>query len=127
MVWLLVEQQQGDVALNGHQQVVEVMRDTAGQGADGFHFLGLLNLGRHLLPLFFCLASIRDVFYDSQPIADGGGRIAQNGDAYRCPDGFAVPRHVAFFLTIGGGFPLANLLTEASGLCAVVGVRELQI
>jgi len=31
------------------QNVVEVVSDAAGQGADGFHFLGLLELGFHFI------------------------------------------------------------------------------
>jgi hypothetical protein len=45
VVGLLVEHDQGDVSLNAHQQVVEIMGDAPGQGADGLHLLGLPGLG----------------------------------------------------------------------------------
>ena len=39
-----VEEHQGDMPLDAHEQVVEVMGDSAGQGADGLHLLGGLKL-----------------------------------------------------------------------------------
>ena len=30
--------------LDAHQQIIEIMRDTSGQGSDGFHFLTLVKL-----------------------------------------------------------------------------------
>ena len=44
---------QGYISLDAHQQVVEVMGNAAGQGADGFHFLGVDQLGLQML--FFLL------------------------------------------------------------------------
>ena len=39
-----VDQHDRGAALDAHQQVVEIMRNAARQGADGFHFLGLKQL-----------------------------------------------------------------------------------
>ena len=38
-----IEQRQGSIPLNTHEQVVEVVGDTAGQGADGLHLVRMLQ------------------------------------------------------------------------------------
>ena len=52
---------QGQVAQNGRQQVVEIVRDPAGQGADGFHLLRFAQLRLQRLALRLGLFEVGDV------------------------------------------------------------------
>ena len=76
------------VAGNDVQEVVEVVRDAACQGADGLHLLGLAKLGLEALPL-------GDVAPDGRHADDGAAGVLDGGDAERnlYPGGGLGPRH----------------------------------
>src|SRR5208337_2028221 len=75
---VLVQQAQADVAKYGGEDVVEVVGNTAGQSPDGFHLLGLYQLGLQFGPLVFdpfALGDISDQGYKFYPLRgpDGSG------------------------------------------------------
>ena len=45
------------------KNIVEIVGDASGQGADGFHFLGLAQLSTQGFPLFFGFDALRQVIY----------------------------------------------------------------
>jgi hypothetical protein len=51
MVAVSTQRYQRRVPLDSHEDVIEVMGNPAGQRADGFHLLGLLELGFKALRL----------------------------------------------------------------------------
>jgi len=65
-----IEEHQRGVSLDGHEQVVEVVGDPAGQGADGLHLLGLAQLGLEEFFLLLGALALRDVPGDPVDAAD---------------------------------------------------------
>ncbi len=53
------------IAEDGPEDVVEIVGDAAGQGADGLHFLGLLQLRLEFFPFVFSLLALGDVGKDA--------------------------------------------------------------
>ena len=52
--------------LNAHQQIVEIVSDTPGKGADGFHLLGVDDLGLVSLPFFFQLFLLGGILRETE-------------------------------------------------------------
>ena len=81
---------QRGMALNDGEDVVEIMGDAAGELADGFHFLGLAQLGLKILPF-------GDVARITMDDADGRDREKRPGDGAIVDDGL-----MAQFALAGG-------------------------
>jgi hypothetical protein len=67
--------QQVEIAHHRHQQVVEVMRDAAGELADGLHLLGLAQLLLRFLAGRYFLHQIGGALLD--PLFQGGRQLRQ--------------------------------------------------
>ena len=72
---------QGNVALDAHQQVIEVVGDPSREFPDGLQFLNLLQMLLQALAFLLCLNPLTDIADDSPEsrcaaifITDGGGR-----------------------------------------------------
>ena len=100
VVRCLVEQHQGDIALDPHQQVVEVVGNTAGECPDGLHFLGLLRLDRPALELFFRQELIGEVGHESDDgrravdLRRDGGDVAVDRGAVRAGERDSLDRRL---------------------------------
>jgi hypothetical protein len=113
--WQHVHQQFG-VALDDHEEVVEVMGDAAGEAAHRFHFLGLAEL-------FFELMALADILRDDE--MDGATVVIElMGDEFGF-DGAAILRHVfAEHFVARLGFELAKGFEEMAVLGGVADVSD---
>ncbi len=75
------------MAHNGKQDIVEIMGNPSGQGADGFHFLGLPQL-------FFHPDLLGNIPFHCHKIDDFAGRIKNRGNCGI----FRIKRAILFFI-----------------------------
>ena len=78
--WLHVEQRQRHIALDRHQQIVEIVRNAAGESADGLHFLGLLKLTGQAFALLLGSHLFGDVFAEYGQLGDLASLVAYRVD-----------------------------------------------
>ena len=64
-VFVDIIQNQRGIAQNGSHKIIEIMGNTAGQGADGFHLLGLVKLSFQPPSFFFRLLAIGHIDNES--------------------------------------------------------------
>jgi hypothetical protein len=94
---------------NGAENVVEVMGNATGQGADGLHFLGLDKLGLQAFSFFLALLTLADVMVDAADPQGSAIGIALNDAAFvQHPD------------------PMTRFVAEAV-LCFVMGCGTPQV
>ncbi len=115
MVGLRLREHQRRVALDAHEDVVEGVRDPAGQGGHGLHVLRVEQLGLHLL-------EVRDVFVGHQLFAvaeDHHAGVHDPVGAAAHADRHDALAHLAVFREV-----LQVLAVEVPHEVPVRGVRE---
>ena len=101
---------QPDVAKNGGKDVVEVVGNATGQSPDGFHLLGLHQMGLQFGPLVFdplALGDISDQGYTLYPL--------------RGPDGSGIYLH-RYGVAISPGIGKLQMLDDPGLLTLLLGV-----
>ena len=115
MTGINIQQQQGNMSLDGHQEVIEGMRNPPCQGADGFQLGGKLKLGVHLLFFGYVAHKIQ------------GGRLSLPGDTDGCvlnPYFFACLADNPERIGIGKFFALQSFDFSGDNGFPVFGVNE---